>query len=294
MKIRRWLLPVLGLFIYTLSHVLNAAPQPNDTAQKTLHFGVLSIAPPSRIYKKWQPFTDYVAEKMAMPVEVVVPRGFKKMKKAAASGEVDFFYVNSHVFYRLKQDGKAVGVLQMKNISDQVTSQSEIFVRKDSDIKTIDQLNGRDIAYVSPMGAGGYLAPKAYLKSHGVNSGADLKEDFTKNLSSSIHNVLLKDNSSATMCGVNFNLMSKKMEMGELRILAVSDPYPENVIAARATLDKTIIDRFKNIVADMKNDPKGKRVLAGMYSMKIKDLIPYDSEIEKITEKLIQQAGLKP
>ena len=294
MNTKRWLLPAFGFFICTFSHLLSAAPQSQNTAQKTLHFGVLSIAPPSRIYKKWQPFTDYIAEKMAVPVEIVVPRGFKKMKKAAASGEVDFFYVNSHVFYRLKQDGKAVGVLQMKNINDQVTSQSEIFVRKDSGIDSIEQLNGRDIAYVSPMGAGGYLAPRAYLKSHGINSGTDLKENFTKNLSTSIHNVLLKDNSSATMCGVNFNLMSKKMEMGELKILAVSDPYPENVIAARATLDKAIIDKFKNIVADMKNDPKGKRVLAGMYSMKIKDLIPYDPEIEKITQKLIQQAGLKP
>ena len=268
--------------------------QQQSDAVKELHFGVLSIAPPSRIYKKWLPFTEYVSKKMAVPISIVVPRGFKKMKKAASAGDVDFFYVNSHVFYRLKQAGKALGVLQMENISGKVTSQSEIFVRKDSDIKNISQLNGRDIAYVSPMGAGGYLAPKAYLTSHGINSGIELKENFTKNLSTSIHNVLLKNNSSATMCGVNFNLMSKKMEMGELKIIAMSDPYPENVIAARASLDTSLIEQFKNIVSHMKDDPKGKRVLAGMYSMKIKNLVPYDPEIEKITQKLIKQAGLKP
>jgi len=265
-----------------------------DDASKALHFGVLSIAPPSRTYKKWQPFVDYVSAKMAHPIDIVVPRGFKKMKKLAAKGEVDFFYINAYVMYRLKQEGKAIGILQMKNIKGDIISHSEIFVRKDSDIQNIKQLNGRDIAYVSPMGAGGYLAPKAYLKSHGVTSGKGVKEKFTKNLSTSIHNVLLKDNIAGTMCGVNFSLMSKKMEMGELRVLAVSDAYPENLIAARSSLDANTINKFKQIVSNMNRDPEGKRILAGMYSMKIKDLIPYDPDIEKITKKLILQAGLTP
>ncbi len=262
-------------------------------APAELHFGVLSIAPPSRIYKKWQPFVDYVSTQMGRDISIVVPRGFGKMRKAAEKGEVDFFYINSHVFYRLKEEGKAVGVLQMKNIAGKLTSRSEIFVRKDSNIENIDQLKGEDIAYVSPMGAGGYLAPRAYLKTHGVNSGVELKETFTKNLSSSIHKVLLKDNASATMCGVNFDLMSKKMDMGELRIIAVSDPYPENVIAARSSLDAATIEKFKQVVINMKNTPEGKRLLASMYAMKIQEFIAYDPQIEKVTEKLMQQAQLK-
>ncbi len=277
--------PFLFLSVLVPSHLFAASAE--------LHFGVLSIAPPSRIYKKWQPFVDYVSAQMGRDMSIIVPRGFGKMRKAAEKGEVDFFYINSHVFYRLKQEGKAVGVLQMKNIAGDLTSRSEIFVRKDSNIENIDQLKGEDIAYVSPMGAGGYLAPRAYLKTHGVDSGAELKETFTKNLSTSIHNVLLKDNTSATMCGVNFDLMSKKMDMGELRIIAVSDPYPENVIAARSSLDAATIEKFKQVVINMKNTPEGKRLLASMYAMKIQEFIAYDPQIEKVTEKLMQQAQLK-
>jgi len=284
--------PTVILLINLLFWQTSASAQQTNAVAPTLHFGVLSIAPPSRIYKQWQAFIDYVSEKMAQPLSIVVPRGFEKMQKAATNGEVDFFYINSHVLYRLTQDGKAVGILQMKNISGEVTSQSEIFVRKDSDIQTIAQLKGRDIAYVSPMGAGGYLAPKALLRSQGINSGVEVKEKFTKNLSTSIHNVLLKDSSSGAMCGVNFDLMRKKMNMGELRILAVSDPYPEHVIAARTSLDKITVEKFKNVVSNMKNDPAGRQILIDMSNMKISDFIPYDPRIEKITKRLMRQAGL--
>ena len=278
------ILPAFGLGMATASPAAGA---------QGLHFGVLSIAPPSRIYKNWQPFTEYLSARLQRPISIVVPRGFKKMKQAAENGDVDFFYVNSHVFYRLKQEGKAVGVLQMKNILGETTSRSEIFVRKDSEIQTLEQLRGKNIAYVSPMGAGGYLAPRAYLMSHNIKSGQDVEERFTKNLSSSIHNVLLEDSNAGTMCGVNFKLMSKKIDMGELRVLAVSDPYPENVIAARASLDAQAIEAFRQAVLGMEDDPAGRAIMADMQTMKIQAFIPYDPAIEKITEKLLRQAQLK-
>jgi len=259
------------------------------SAQPPIRFGVLSIAPPSRIYLKWQPFVDYVSNELGQPIEIVVPRGFKKMKQAAAKGKVDFFYINSHVFYRLKQEGRAEGILQMKNIDGKVTSQSEIFVRSDSGIKNIDQLKGQKFAFVSPMGAGGYLAPRAYLYSQGIKTRTDLEEVFTKNLSTSLHKVLLDDAAAGTMCGVNFRLMKKKLDTGELKIIAVSDAYPENLIAARKDLNAELIKKIKNIVIRMPETEKGKKILAKMYSMKIQQFINYDADIEKMTEKLLKQ-----
>ena len=219
--------------------------------QDAIRFGVLSIAPPARIHAKWQPFTRYLSEQLGQPVTIVVPRGFGKMKAAAANGQVDIFYVNSHVFFRLQQEGKAVGVAQMQNIAGKVTSRSEIYVRADSGIESIEQLKGKRIAFVSPMGAGGYLAPRAYLHKNGVT---DNKEIFTKNLSNSIHQVLLGDVDAGTMCGVNYRLMSQKVDTGELRIIGASEAYPENLIAARPDLDPVLQNRIRTIIDDMTSE----------------------------------------
>ncbi len=269
----------------------NPASGAPNTAEP-VRFGILSIAPPSRIYARWQPFADYIGKKLGRPVNIVVPRGFGRMKEAVANREVDFFYINSHVFYRLKQAGQAIGVAQMQNTDGLTTSRSEIFVRSDSGISAIDDLGGKTIAFISPMGAGGYLAPLAYLRSHDIAVGTGVHEVFTKNLSTSIHKVLLKDLDAASMCGVNFRLMSKKIETGELKIIAVSDPYPENLIAARTDLPPRLVKGFRDAAIGMQDDPAGSRVLTEMASMKVKRFVPYDPALEDITRDLIEQAGL--
>jgi len=278
---------------YIIILLLLAFPQYSlAEEQRSIRFGVLSIAQPSRIFNKWQPFADYMSKHLGQPVEIVVPRGFGKMKQNIANGDVDFFYINSHVFYRLKQEGKAIAIGQMQNISGKTTSRSEIFVKRDSGINFIDDLKGKRIAYISPMGAGGYLSPRAHLYKSGLKSGVDTEEVFTKNLSNSIHGVLLGDYDAATMCGVNYKLMSAKIETGELKILAVSNEYPENVIGARTGLAPELVEKFRNILLSIAKNPEGQALLDKMHSMKIKSFVSYDESMEEITKDLIKAGHL--
>ncbi|HEB82071.1 MAG TPA: phosphate/phosphite/phosphonate ABC transporter substrate-binding protein [Gammaproteobacteria bacterium] len=284
-KVRRLAL----LVIFSL--LCSARPAMADH-QPAIRFGVLSIAQPSRIFANWQAFADYVSKKLGQPVEIVVPRGFGKMKKTISEGKVEFFYVNSLVFYRLKQEDKAIAVAQMQNIAGQTTSRSEIFVRRDSGIENIADLKGKNIAYVSPMGAGGYLAPRAYLYDKGLQSGIESRESFTKNLSNSLHGVLLGDYDAGTMCGVNYELMSKKVATGDLRVIAVSEDYPENVLGARSDLPTEEIQHFRQVVLNMPNDPEGRKILQGMEKMKIRTFVEYDESAEDITRKLLEEGKL--
>jgi len=267
-------------------------PQSRADEPVIIHFGVLSIAQPSRIYAKWQPFADYMSKQLGQSVEIVVPRGFGKMKTTIENGEVDFFYINSHVFYRLFQSGKAVPVAQMENIEGKTTSRSEVFVRKASGIKSVDDLKGKMIAFISPMGAGGYMAPRAYLYESGLQSGKDFKEVFTKNLSNSIHGVLLGDYDAGTMCGVNYELMSHKIKTGDLKVIAVSDEYPENLIAARNDLSPELITQFRRQLLALNETTDGKQLLDKMKSMKIKRFVRYDENMIDATQKLIDAGHL--
>lgn len=255
-------------------------------------FGVMSPAAPARIHAQWSPFIEYIEKKTGYTVELVIPKGFKKIKKAIATGKIDFFYINSLVFYRLKESKKAVPIAQMFNLDDTIYSHSDIFVRSDSGINTISDLKGKTLAYVSPMGAGGYLAPRAYLQKNGVNSKSDITETFTKNLSSSIHSVLLGDVAAGTMCGINFRLMSKKINTGELKVIASSDDYPENLIGARPGVDPDTRKLILKTIIEMVDDPAGNKILHSMRGMKIKKFVAYDSSVEGIIKNLINQAEM--
>ncbi|MDH5360402.1 MAG: phosphate/phosphite/phosphonate ABC transporter substrate-binding protein [Gammaproteobacteria bacterium] len=258
-----------------------------------IRLAIISLAPPSKIYKQWKPFADYLSAQSGRQVELVVPKGFKKIREAVENKSVDIFYVNSHIFYRLKSAGQALPVAQMINLDGTSTSKSVLFVRNDSGINKLSDLKGEKVAFVAPMGAGGYLAPRAEFYQHGIKTTSETNEEFTKNLSTSIHKVLIGDVKAGTMCGLNFRLMSKRMETGDLKIISETDKYPENVFGARNDLDSKLRQQIITIITGMSETDSGKLILKDMQDMKILDFVTYDEKIEDITRDLMTQAEIK-
>ncbi|MDH5446962.1 MAG: phosphate/phosphite/phosphonate ABC transporter substrate-binding protein [Gammaproteobacteria bacterium] len=258
-----------------------------------IRMGIISLAPPAKIYKQWTEFADYLSEKTGRKVNIVVPRGFKKIKQAVNEKTVDIFYVNSHIFYRLKREGKANPIAQMMNLENSIYSKSVMFVRSNSGIDNLSQLKGEKVAFVAPMGAGGYLAPRAAFYKAGIQTKTETQELFTKNLTSSIHKVLIGDAKAGTMCGLNYNLMSKRVKMGDLKIIASSGKYPENVFGIRSDLSGDLARQLSNVIVGMDTDAKGRKILNKMRGMKILKFVKYSEKVETQTEKLLKIGKFK-
>ncbi len=90
------------------------------------------------------------------------------------------------------------------------------------------------------------------------------------------------------MCGVNYQLMKKKIDTGELKIIASSGHYPENVLASRTGFEHELLIKIKKIVITMPDSEEGQAVLKAMQKMKIKRFIPYDPAIENLTKELLK------
>ncbi|MDX5333339.1 MAG: phosphate/phosphite/phosphonate ABC transporter substrate-binding protein, partial [Gammaproteobacteria bacterium] len=103
----------LGLALLLIGSLLPALAAAEPPEQRPLRLGVLSLAPPAQTHTDWQPFADYLGDRLGRRISIVVPRGFEAMRDAIKAGELDFFYINGHIHYRLKQSGHSVAVLQM-------------------------------------------------------------------------------------------------------------------------------------------------------------------------------------
>ena len=264
------------------------------TEEKTpLVFGVISSAEPVRVYAEWKAFADYLASKLQRPVKMVVPRGFDKLAEVIDKGEVDVFYVNSLVYYRLMEKRKAIPVAQMQNLNGKVLNTSVVFVRTDSKIQNLTQLQGEKMAYINPMGSGGYLAPRALLYKEGVQAADQLKEEFTQNISSSVHKVLLGDAKAGAMCGLTYRLISEKIDTRELSIIATTDEYPEELVAARPDLPPATLKVVTQTLLEMSQSDAGRKILADMRALRIEKFVPYDARLtEPVTRKLLKQAHM--
>ncbi|MBI5750574.1 MAG: phosphate/phosphite/phosphonate ABC transporter substrate-binding protein [Hydrogenophilales bacterium] len=270
-----------------------ALAQAADPVPKPILLGILSTAEPARIHAEWQPFTDYLSKAIGQPVAITVPRGFDKLVEFIDEGKVDIFYVNSYLMYRAKEKGKAAPIAQMMNLNGSVLSRSIVFVRGDSGINNLSQLKGEKVAFVSPSGAGGYLSPRAAFYQAGIKTKEETQEMFTQNLSTSIHKVLLGDAKAATMCGLNFKLMSEKLNTGELKVISTSEDYAEDAIGANPTMNADLRQHITKALTGMHDTEAGRKVLAGMRELKVLKFVPYDANMtETVTRKLIREAKM--
>ncbi len=289
--------PCLALLVLLAAFGLASAqanPPSDDHTQnpaQPLHFGVLSVAPPARAVAKWTPFAHYLETRLGRPVEVIAPRGFERLTEAIEEGKLDVFYINSHVYYRLKRKGLVKPLAQMVNLNGSTFSRSLFFVRKDAPVDDLHQLEGHRMAYISPLGAGAYLAPRARLREEGIRN---TQEDFTRNFISTIREVQTEPGTVGTLCGVRYSLLGKREDLSNLKVIGESAAYPEHVLAARPDLDDSLSRRISRIVIGMYDDPDGRLVLEPMASMRISHFTTYDPSVEKVTEELFRKAELDP
>jgi phosphonate transport system substrate-binding protein len=281
-------LRILSLIFFLSSITLGTALA--ATKQASLKLAVLSLAPPAKIFKQWTPFADYLAAQIGRDVEIIVPRGFKKIKEAVANDEVDMFYVNSLIYYRLKQEGKAVPIAQMHATNGSIYNQGILVARTDSKIKSLKDLKGQKLAFISPMASGGYLAQRAKFYAAGVKTKTETKEIFTKNLTTSLHKVILGDVKAAAMCGLSFKLMSQRIDTGELEKIGMSETFAESAFGAHPKLSAKLRDQISTTIINMDKNKSGRKILAKMKDLKVKKFVKYDPKVEDITRELLKKA----
>ncbi len=258
-------------------------------AGNEIRMAILMPAPAKKIHKNWQPLADYLSKELGQPVKIVTPRGLEQAK--ASLKDVDFLYANSFLFTLLSEESKVSPVAQMKNTGNSIYSQGRFLVRNDSAITTIKDLKGKKMALISRLGAGSYLAPRASLAKQGLDIEKDVTVEYTKNLKKAAYMVMLGEVDTAVMCEVNYEILSKKIDTGDLRFFDKTDIFPEAVMFSPHNSDSDLVKRFqKALIADNEKRNNAMKLLHGM---KIGSFVEYDPAVQNSLKELMKQAGMK-
>jgi phosphonate transport system substrate-binding protein len=118
------------------------ASPPQAAQEAPLRFGVLYLLSPKELYERWTPFGEYLSRKTGRKVDLVIPRNFDHLVELARSGQLDLLFINPYVYILLK---KEIGI---EAVAAQVAygstfAPSYIVVRKDSGIRSLEDLRGR-------------------------------------------------------------------------------------------------------------------------------------------------------
>lgn len=242
------------LFLYTICVFLWGGVNAAQAAKEpiTLIFGVAPQQSPSEVAHLWNPLFSYLTQKTGYRFQFRTAREVAVYDQRLDKGEFDISYmspyhytvVHKHVGYEVfakEKDRKLKGI---------------IITRKDSTYKTIEDLQGAQIAFPGPLAIAATILPLAQLKKDGIK----VKPVYVASHDSVFKTVI----KGLYPAGGTIERLYESLEpeqRDQLRILWQSSTYTPHAIAAHPRVPTEVVEKIKTALLAMEQDPVGRQVL---------------------------------
>lgn len=221
---------------------------------KPFAFNVLNQRTIALTAEYWNPIITYVSQKSGVPLELKLAKNAHEGNLIAEKGGYDFLYTNH--FFTPERDGLGFQVIARPTGTG---LQSQIVVPSDSPIRSLQDLEGKDVGFVSPDGFSGYWVPYDALLRAKVN----VNVSFTGTQEASVAQLKVGKIAAAGVNGLILERYARR-EGFAYRSLWTSSVYPDLCIMAhkqRVPADK--IAAVRAAFVGMDKDPEGRKILAG-------------------------------
>jgi phosphonate transport system substrate-binding protein len=214
-----------------------------------LVFSYTPVEDPSVYENVFTEFMEYLAEKTGKEVRWYGAESYAAQVEAMRSGRLHVagistgptaFGVNlaGYVPFAIMSGAKGYGY------------QLQLITHKDSDIKEVKDLKGRNVAHVTPSSNSGDQAPRALFAEMGVVPDTDYTVTYSGKHDNSILGVANKDYDAAPIASTVLDRMVEKgvVDRDDLRVIWESDPFPTTSYGYVYNLDpelaKKVVDAF--------------------------------------------------
>jgi len=253
----RRLLALLVPVIFALGLATGSQAASENTVsaehKNALKLGFFPIISTVALFKRFSPLRDYLSEALGRPVILQTAKDFPTFLKRTDARSYDLVVTAPHFAVRASDSGKyEIRATHIKDV------QQLFVVHKDSPIKNIQQLTGKNIA-TPPNPALMTMMGKRFLKDAGLTGKKQpVYRPFTSH--NAANQALLAREVDAAIA--SSNVIQKAIKHGDpLRILKGGNKLPNMATLVASDMDAELSNRIIKILIGMKDSKKGRQVL---------------------------------
>lgn len=220
--------------------------------KNSIRVAILPLYSAITLFDRFDPLMRYLSKKTGYEFKLVIPKDFEDFFDTVKQGKVEFSYSNPYIYIQLADKGylKAFANTVLEQTGD--TFRGIIITHKDSAIRTLSDLKGKTVMFVSPRSAGGFLAQKLFLSENSVDVSKDLKLIDGKRQEEVILNVYRKNVDAGFVRESALDVLKEEIDLAQIRILART-PYIANwPFAATKTADERLISVVQRSLLELK------------------------------------------
>lgn len=230
---------------------------PCFVSAQTLNIGLIPAEDSQAMIESSKEVLDALQQQLGTPVKPFVATDYNGVIEALRSKKLDVAYLGpfSYALASSVANVEAFAVAETKK-TGQSSYKSVILVRKDSGIKSVADLKGRNFAFVDPSSASGHLFPKAGLQQ----AGFDPDKQFGRVLFSGSHDasILAVANKKVDAAAVADRIFASAVAKGLIKqddflLIWSSRPIPESPMVWRKDLDPALKAKLAKALGNLKD-----------------------------------------
>jgi phosphonate transport system substrate-binding protein len=223
---------------------------------------------PDKLLGDIEAITGWLSAQMDMPVKGFVTFDHAAAVEALRNGDADISFMGGLPFVLAEAEIGAVPLLS-EVYRGSPSYSGRIFVRRDSGIKTLEDLRGHDIAFADPISESGYLYPLDLFVQQDLLASPDQADSFfgRRYFAGGYQQAMqamaegLVDAAGASQYA---DLLLTPEQQAEVIWIAESEQIPSHVVIARNGLPTEVMDRFTEVMLSL-NTPENQHLLAYLY-----------------------------
>ncbi|MDV3347110.1 phosphate/phosphite/phosphonate ABC transporter substrate-binding protein [Leptothoe sp. LEGE 181152] len=272
------------------------------TANEVLILGDISKKPTQKI-ERYQPLANYLANRLEdvgiKKATVKIAPDLETMETWIESGEVDLYFDSPYPVIVVSTKTGATPILRRwkKGVAEY---NSIIFTRNDSDIDTIADLQGKQIALESNISTSGYMLPLAYLKEAGlilVEQSLDIEESldnkslqvnevgfiFSGDEDNTVELILTDKVDAGAVDSGTFAELPDDVK-SSMKVILETEFVARHIVLASPRLPTEQINAIEALLLDMDKSPEGETTLESFEDTVKFDDFPVEQSIERLKE----------
>lgn len=227
-----------------------------SSAGQTLRFGVVPQFDARRIQTIWQPVLDALEEQSGLHFELVGSSSIPEFEKQLQDGDFDFAYMNP---YHLLKANKSHGYMPLVRDVGR-TLHGIVVVRKDSPVQSVQDLDGKSVAFPAPNALGASLLPRTEF---GEIYKISILPEYVRNHSSVYLNVVTGQTVAGG--GVQKTLQAQPANIRDaLRIIYKTPEVAPHPAAVHPRVPDSTRDKVREAFLQLGSTPGGQKLLSGI------------------------------
>ena len=207
-----------------------------------LHLVLTPSQKPTDLMATGDEFAKVITKLTGIPVRVTVASDYAAVIEALRNRTADLAFVHPGGYVLASREAKATIVV--RNLWHGKSSfTSRIYVRRESGLKTLEDLRGKTIAFIDPASSSGYIYPMVLLMQRGLVKNRDPKTFFREVVFAGAHDAGMRAllnghvEALASFDMAREQYLPNPAEREKIVVVAETPEIPEAGIAARDGLD---------------------------------------------------------